>query len=78
MILPLKEGMEFMDLAQHKGLFCHHLLRVKTRADKPAKRILMEFDLHYGLIRDEEIIMREEDTSYSKEYAAKTGSPHVL
>jgi tRNA1Val (adenine37-N6)-methyltransferase len=77
MILPLKEGMEFMDLAQHKGLFCHHLLRVKTRADKPAKRILMEFDLHYGLIRDEEIIMREEDTSYSKEYAALTSEYYI-
>jgi tRNA1Val (adenine37-N6)-methyltransferase len=37
MILPLKEGMEFMGPGQGKGLFCHHLLRVKTRADKPAK-----------------------------------------
>ena len=77
MILPLKEGMEFMDLAQGKGLFCHHLLRVKTRADKPAKRILMEFDSHYGLIRDEEIIMREEDTRYSKAYEDLTSDYYI-
>jgi len=77
MILPLKEGMEFMDLAQSKGLFCHHLLRVKTRADKPAKRILMEFDLHVGLIRDEEIIMREEDLRYSQKYAELTSDYYI-
>jgi tRNA1Val (adenine37-N6)-methyltransferase len=76
-ILPLKEGMEFLDLAQGQGLFCHHILRVKTRADKPAKRILMEFDRHLGLVRDEEMVLREEDENYSREYAELTSEYYI-
>jgi tRNA1Val (adenine37-N6)-methyltransferase len=76
-ILPFKEGMEFIDLAHRNGLFCHHLLRVKTRSDKPEKRILMDFDLHYGLIRDEVIIIREDETHYSREYEAFTSDYYI-
>jgi len=37
----------------------------------------MEFDLHFGLLRDEEIIIREEDTRYSKEYAELTREYYI-
>ena len=38
-ILPCKEGIEFLDKAQRIGLFCHHLLRIKTKADKSENEI---------------------------------------
>ena len=66
-----------MDLAQQQGLFCHHILRVKTRADKPAKRILMSFDQHFGLLRDEEMVMREEDEHYSRAYTDLTSEYYI-
>ena len=30
LILPCKEGTEFIDLAQMSGLFCHEMMRIKT------------------------------------------------
>ena len=67
-ILPFKEGMQFMDLAQSNGLFCHRLARVRTVADKPEKRVMMEFDQHFGLLTEENIIIQEDDYSYSRQY----------
>lgn len=67
-ILPCKEGMEFLDKAQRKELFCHHILRIKTKADKNEKRLIMEFGFHFGVITEEEIIIQEEDGSFTQEY----------
>lgn len=67
-ILPSKEGMEFMDMAQSKGLFCHNMMRVKTKADKNEKRLMMEFGFRFGSLNDSEIIIQEEDGSYTSEY----------
>jgi len=72
LILPNKEGFEFMDLAQSKGLFCHKLIRVKTKADKSEKRLLMEFGFQFGLLTDNELVIQEEDSSYTPEYIELT------
>ena len=72
LILPCKEGVEFMDLAQSKGLFCHELMRVKTKSDKSEKRLMMEFGFHFGLLHDHEMVIQEEDCSYTDEYVAMT------
>jgi tRNA1(Val) A37 N6-methylase TrmN6 len=57
--------------------FCHHLVRVKTRSDKREKRVMMEFDRHFGFLHDEVIIIREEDEGYSKEYAELTSDYYI-
>jgi tRNA1Val (adenine37-N6)-methyltransferase len=72
LILPCKEGMEFMDLAQQKGLFCHELIRVKTKADKNEKRLMMEFGFHIGLLHDHEITIQEDCSGYTREYIEMT------
>lgn len=71
-VLPKKEGMEFMDLAQSLGIFCHRLVRVKTIADKPEKRLLMEFRHHQGIPTSEEIVIQEDDHTYSRQYLELT------
>lgn len=76
-ILPHKEGMEFIDMAHRKGLFCHRILRVKTKADKPEKRVLMEFNFHFGILQDDVIIIREEDMSYTEEYINLTSDYYI-
>ena len=72
LILPSKEGIEFMDLAQSSGLFCHDMMRIKTKSDKTEKRLMMEFGFHFGLLLDREIIIQEEDCSYTEEYIELT------
>ncbi|MEY4594414.1 MAG: hypothetical protein RIQ47_824 [Bacteroidota bacterium] len=76
-ILPFKEGMEFMDLAQSHGLFCHRLARVKTVADKPEKRLLMEFNQHFGLLNEEEIVIQDDDHTFSNQYVELTKDYYI-
>jgi tRNA1(Val) A37 N6-methylase TrmN6 len=64
--------MEFMDIAQRSGLFCHELIRVKTKADKTEKRLMMEFGFHFGLIHDHEITIQEDCSAYTQEYIEMT------
>ncbi len=77
LILPYKEGMEFMDIAQGKGLFCHQLLRVKTKADKQEKRLLMEFRNEFAVPTDEEIVIHNEDCSFSDDYIRMTKDYYI-
>jgi tRNA1Val (adenine37-N6)-methyltransferase len=72
LILPCKEGMEFMDLAQRTGLFCHELIRVKTKSDKNEKRLMMELGFQAGLLHDHEITIQEECSGYTPEYIEMT------
>jgi len=72
LILPCKEGLEFMDLAQSKNLFCHEMIRVKTKADKSEKRIMMEFRHRFGLMRHQEIIIQDEESGFTDEYLEMT------
>lgn len=76
-ILPAKEGMEFMDLAQSKGLFCHHLARVRTIADKPEKRLMMVFDTRLGSLTEEEIVIQNDDHTYSEQYIELTKEYYI-
>lgn len=71
-ILPSKEGLEFMDLSQRNGLFCHEIIRVKTKADKNEKRLMMEFGFRVGLLHDHEISIQEEDSRFTDEYVEMT------
>lgn len=76
-ILPCKEGMEFLEKAQRKGLFCHHLLRIKTRADKNEKRLIMQFGFHFGILTEEEIIIQDEEGNFTKEYIDLTRDYYI-
>lgn len=76
-VLPFKEGMEFMDMAQSNGLFCHRLARIHTVADKPEKRLLMEFNRTFGLLTEEEIVIQEDDHSFSRQYVELTKDYYI-
>ena len=71
-ILPSKEGLEFMDLSQSKGLFCHELFRVKTKADKVEKRLMMKFGFQFQLLINHEIVIQEEDNRFTDDYVELT------
>lgn len=77
LILPCREGMEFMDKAQRKDLFCNHLLRIKTKADKNEKRLIMVFSFRFGVLTEEEIIIQEEDGSFTQDYVDLTRDYYI-
>lgn len=76
-ILPCKEGMEFMDKAQRKGLFCRKLIRIKTKNQRIEKRLIMEFHYTFGLLEEEEIIIHDDDGNFTEEYIQLTKDYYI-
>jgi tRNA1Val (adenine37-N6)-methyltransferase len=72
LILPFKEGKEFMDICLRHGLYCHELVRVKTKPDKLEKRFIMEFISSFGVMHESEFIIQDNDTTFSQEYIELT------
>ncbi len=77
LILPVKEGLEFMDLAQKSGLFCHHLVKIRTRPDKPEKRLIMEFRPNFSTLTEEEFVIQNQDNSFSEQYIKLTQEYYI-
>jgi tRNA1Val (adenine37-N6)-methyltransferase len=72
LILPFKEGNEFMNICLRQGLYCRELVRVKTKPDKLEKRFIMEFTSSFGVIHESEFMIQENDTKFSREYIELT------
>lgn len=77
LILPCKEGLEFLDKAQRKEFFCKHILRVKTKAAKNEKRVIMEFGFGFGLMTEDEIIIQDEDGNFTQAYVDLTSEYYI-
>ncbi len=68
LILPYREGMEFINLAVKYSLFCNRKTEIKARPNKEKERLLLEFN-HYNRNRlNEELILLEEKGSRSEPY----------
>ncbi len=76
-ILPIKEGMEFMDIAMRHGLFCERMLKVKTKQDRPEKRVMMEFSSRFGVMDESIIIIHDAIDQFSKDYRELTGDYYL-
>ncbi|CAN5482084.1 methyltransferase [soil metagenome] len=76
-ILPIKEGMEFMDIAMRHGLFCQRMMKVKTKQDRPEKRVMMEFSFHFGVMDETSIIIHDAIDQFSSEYRKLTGDYYL-
>lgn len=76
-ILPCKEGMEFMDKANRHGLFCRELVRVKTKTDRHEKRLIMEFTFSIKPLNEREIIIQNEDGSFTEDYIELTKEYYI-
>lgn len=68
-ILPTKESQVFRDMAEEQKLFLTKLTRVSTLADRPEKRLLMQFEFSEKTIEENLItIEKDERHSYTDEY----------
>lgn len=76
-ILPIKEGMEFMDIAMSNGLFCQRMMKVKTKQDRPEKRVMMEFSTRFGVMDESSIVIHDSIDQFSSEYRKLTGDYYL-
>ncbi|MCE9538325.1 MAG: methyltransferase [Bacteroidetes bacterium] len=72
-ILPTKESQVFRDMAEEQNLFLTKLTRVITLADRPEKRLLMQFEFTKKTVEENFItIEKDERHSYTDEYKELT------
>lgn len=72
-ILPTKESQVFRDMAEEQNLFLTKLTRVITLADRPEKRLLMQFEFTKKALEENFItIEKDERHSYTDEYKELT------
>ena len=72
LILPYKEGNIFINKAKNNNLWPHKITRVITRKGKQQKRILVEFGKHPQPVYENELLILNEDMSYSRDYLEMT------
>lgn len=72
LILPYTEGLQFIDLANHKGLYCSRKWIFRTRANKPVERFLLEFAWEKTETEKGEILLYSEAENWSPDYKALT------
>jgi tRNA1Val (adenine37-N6)-methyltransferase len=72
-ILPYTEALQFITLADHRGLFCLRKWNFRTRGNKPIERLLLEFGWHAQPSEEGEILLYHSGESWSDEYKKLTG-----
>ena len=75
LILPYLEGLRFRELAASYHFYCVRVTEVRSKADKPIERLLMEFSPHIPaqMTQSELIIQHEGNNNWTDAYIALTG-----
>lgn len=71
-ILPFKEGTDFIEKAASNNLSVQKLTRVKTKIEKQEKRLLIEFGFEKITPVENDMVIQEEDLSFTKDYIELT------
>ena len=71
-IIPYKEEVQFINLAEQKGLYPEHLTRVKGNPSSEIKRSLLQFSFNKKEVLTDELIIEIERHQYTPEYIALT------
>jgi tRNA1Val (adenine37-N6)-methyltransferase len=67
-ILPVAEGLQCIEFAESKGLYCSKKVNVYPKPDIEAKRLLMEFSLLKTEMEVSELVIEIERHHYSPEF----------
>jgi len=76
-ILPFIEGMKFFEYAELHQLFANRITKVKTVIDKQEKRLMMEFELVRKNLQEDELVIQEEDLTFTEQYVELTKEYYV-
>ena len=74
LILPHREGQLFREQAEQSGLFCISITEVRTGADKPVKRLMMEYSRSEGELHTDELLIQVDQRNYTDAYKALTAA----
>lgn len=72
LILPYTEGLQFIALAEHKGLHCSRKWIFRTRENKPVERFLLEFSWDKKEPEEGEILLYSSGEEWSSSYKELT------
>lgn len=61
-ILPLIEGLRFVEIARTYGFYLTKMTEVLTLANKPVERLLLQFEVHPKPLFKDELIIQNSDT----------------
>lgn len=68
LILPTNESLDFIQKALISSLYCNEKLNIKPKPGKAIKRLMMKFEKQNKKQIINELIIRNEDNSYTSEY----------
>ncbi len=71
-IFPFMEGQIFRDYARTEGLFANRITKVRTKVERQEKRLLMEFSASPDNPVETELVIQEEDLSFTQQYIELT------
>ncbi|MBD1261397.1 methyltransferase [Maribacter polysiphoniae] len=71
-IIPFKEEVQLIDLAEQKGLYPQHITRVKGNPSSEIKRSLLQFSFNKKEVLRDELIIEMERHQYTDDYIALT------
>ncbi len=76
-ILPLIEGLRFIEIAQNFGFFCTRMTEVLPRATKNVERLMLEFSFVEKPLEKTQLTLREGD-GYTQEYQNLTKNFYTI
>lgn len=76
-ILPVSEELAFVEMAKHNALFPWRICRVRGRAGKPFKRVLISFRQTVGNVWEEELTLEDGPNVRSMVYRALTADYYL-
>ena len=76
LIIPFSDHADFIESAKSQSLYCNKKAIVFPKASKEPSRTLLEFSKSPSEVFSEELVIRNENNSYSKEYRALTSVYH--
>ncbi len=68
MVLPVVEAESFIKIAEENSLFLKEILRVYPKASKPFNRMVMLFSKLKQNVLEQELVIYNEDNSYTETY----------
>jgi tRNA1(Val) A37 N6-methylase TrmN6 len=77
-ILPVKESLQFIDIAENSGFYVHYILKVFPKAGKECNRLILQLKREETAdIRIESLTHWEAEGQWSEEFKRFTGEFYV-
>jgi tRNA1Val (adenine37-N6)-methyltransferase len=77
LILPYREGLQFIEQSESRGIFCIRKCAFQSRSHKPIERLLLEFSRKAIMPREEALTLYRHGNAWSEDYQELTRDFYV-